>query len=482
MIRMDVRTVAEITGGHLMQNGASVEFQGFSTDSRTLQPGDLFIPLRGDNFDGHDHMAQAIQRGAVACLSEEMISGLLVPVIKVTDTLKALGDLAAAVRQKFAGPVIGITGTSGKTTCKEMLAAILDAIGPGLKSAGNFNNLIGVPLTLFGLQPEHRWAVVEMGMSARGEIARLSEIATPKIGLITNVGAGHLENFDGISGVARAKGELFIHLPTDGVALINADDPEVCMLPVANGVRRVLFGTSSDAAIRADRITAHNGSVSFDLVIDDAVQQVVLPLPGRHNVANALGAAAAATVLGVGLPEIAAGLESFKPCPGRMELLELPGDIVVLEDSYNANPLSVHAALDALHDLGSPGRRIAVLADMLELGPSASELHHQIGTVAAERADWLFTFGPLAEEIAHGAVDAGLSDDRVFVAQSRDGLVARLLEILQAGDRVLIKGSRGMRMEKVTEALRTSQQLNESKQERGSKQKIAAPTSAASSD
>ncbi len=210
MIRMDVRTIAEITGGHLMQNGASVELQGFSTDSRKLQPGELFIPLRGDNFDGHDYMNQAIQNGAAACLSEEMIGGLLVPVIKVNNTLKALGDLAAAMRRQFAGPVVGITGTSGKTTCKEMLAAILESVGPGLKSAGNFNNLIGVPLTLFGLQPEHCWAVVEMGMSERGEIARLTEIAKPNIGMITNVGAGHLENFDGISGVARAKGELFI--------------------------------------------------------------------------------------------------------------------------------------------------------------------------------------------------------------------------------------------------------------------------------
>jgi len=458
MIRMDMRAVADITGGHLMQNGASVEFYGISTDSRTVQPGDLFIPLRGDNFDGHDYLTQAIQRGAAACLSEEMIGGLLVPVVKVNDTLKALGDLAAAMRRQFASPVIGITGTSGKTTCKEMLAAILDHLGPGLKSAGNFNNLIGVPLTLFGLQPEHRWAVVEMGMSARGEIARLAEIAAPNIGLITNIGAGHLENFEGISGVARAKGELFISLPADGVALINADDPEVYRLPVANGVRKVLFGLNADAAIRADRITAQNGSVSFDLAIDGAVQRVMLPLPGRHNVANALGAAAVATVLGVGLKEITAGLEAFKPCPGRMELLELPGDIVVLEDSYNANPLSMHAALDALRDLGSPGRRLAVLGDMLELGTSAPELHYQIGTIAAQRADWLFTYGTLAREIARGARDAGLPDDKVFVANSHDELAARLLQVLQAGDRVLIKGSRGMCMEKVTAALRVSRQ------------------------
>ncbi len=458
MIRLDVRTVAEITGGHLMQNGASVELQGISTDSRTLQPGDLFVPLRGDNFDGHDYLTQAIQNGAAACVSEEMLGGLFVPVIKVSDTLKALGDLAAAMRRKFAGPVIGITGTSGKTTCKEMLATILENLGPGLKSAGNFNNLIGVPLTLFGLQPEHRWAVVEMGMSERGEIARLAEIAAPKIGVITNIGAGHLENFEGLSGVARAKGELFISLPTDGIALVNADDPEVCMLPVANGVRKVLFGTSSEAAIRAERIEGHNGSVSFDLVIDGVVQRVVLPLPGRHNVGNALAAAAAAWVLGVGRKDIVAGLEAFQPCPGRMELLELPGDIVVLEDSYNANPLSVHAALEALHDLGSPGRRIAVLADMLELGETAPELHYQIGHIAAERADWLFVYGSLAEDIGRGAIFAGLPEERVFTAKSHDELAERLLELLQPGDRVLIKGSRGMRMEKVTAALRIAKQ------------------------
>ena len=458
MIRMDMRAVAEITGGHLMQNGASVEFQGISTDSRTLQPGDLFVPLRGENYDGHDYLTQAIQNGAAACLSEEMIGGLLVPVVKVVDTLKALGDLAAALRRQFAGPVVGITGTSGKTTCKEMLAAILEHSGPGLKSAGNFNNLIGVPLTLFELKPEHRWAVVEMGMSARGEIARLAEIAAPNIGLITNVGAGHLENFDEISGVARAKGELFISLPAAGVALINADDPEVCQLPVANGVRRILFGTRADADVRADKVVAQNGSVGFDLTIESVTQRVVLPLPGRHNVSNALAAAAAAWVLGVRFHEIRAGLEAFKPCPGRMQLLELPGDIVVLEDSYNANPLSVHAALDALYDLGSPGRRVAVLSDMLELGPTAPELHQQIGVVAAERADRLFTYGTLAEEIAKGARNAGLPAEMIFVTQSHDELTARLIEALQAGDRVLIKGSRGMRMEKVTDALRRSLQ------------------------
>ena len=458
MMRMDARKVAEFTHGQLLQNGASVEIHGFSTDSRSIQPGELFIPLRGEKFDGHDYLTQAVQRGAAACLSEEVIGGLRVPVIKVADTLVALGDLAAAVRRQFAGPVVGITGTSGKTTCKEMLASILASLGPGLKSAGNYNNLVGVPLTLFGLQPQHRWAVIEMGMSARGEIARMAEIAAPKLGVITNIGAAHLETLGGISGVARAKGELFIGLPPDGIALINADDLQVSRLPVANGVRRVLFGMRRDADVRGDRITVQNGSVSFSLIIDELSVRVRLPLPGRHNVSNALAAAAAASALGVEPAAIAAGLEAFQPCPGRMELIELPGDIVILEDSYNANPLSVRAALDALYDLGAPGRRIAVLGDMLELGTSAEELHHQIGRVAAERVDRLFTCGPLAREIARGAVEAGLPEDQVFAAATHEELTGRLLAVLQPGSRVLVKGSRGMRMEKVTGALRNARQ------------------------
>lgn len=456
MMRLDVRTVAEITGGHLMQNGASVELQGISTDSRTIQPGDLFVPLRGKNFDGHDYLTQAVQQGAAACLSEEMVSGLLVPVIKVNDTLKALGDLAAAIRRQFSGPVVGITGTSGKTTCKEMLASILASMGPGLKSSGNFNNLIGVPLTLFNLQPEHEWAVIEMGMSARGEIERLSEIAAPDVGLITNVGAGHLENFDSLSGVARAKGELFISLPKDGIALINIDDAEVRILPVANGAKKVTFGTAAAAEIKADNIESQNGAVRFVLTYKGISKKVLLPLPGRHNVINALAAAAAAKVLGVGLQEIVDGLQSFKPCPGRMELIELPGDIVLLEDSYNANPLSVHAALDALRDLGVQGKRTAVLADMLELGQSAPELHRQIGKIAAKHTDWLFTLGSLAAEIAHGAKEEGMPADRVFEASSHEELAEMLIAKLKAGDRILIKGSRGMRMEKVTAALRAA--------------------------
>ena len=450
MISFDVRTVAAVTGGQILHNGADVVIQGVSTDSRTLQAGELFIPLRGERFDGHDYLAQAVRHGAAASLSEEVVVGLNIPVIQVRDTLRALGDLAHAVRQRFQGPVVGITGTSGKTTTKEMLAAILARTGPGLKSAGNFNNLIGVPLTLFNILPEHRWAVIEMGMSARGEIARLAQIAAPQIGIITNVGAGHLQQLGGISGVARAKGELFIHLPAGGTAIVNADDPQIGRLPLANGVRRVLFGHAAEAQVRAEKVIASEGTVGFVLHLPEAAVPVRLPVPGRHNVQNALAAAAAAWVLNVPPDDIAAGLAEFKPCPGRMELMELPGDLLLLEDSYNANPLSMRAALDALHDLGRPGRRIAVLGDMLELGPTAADLHREVGMLVAERADWLFTLGELAREIAAGAAEHGLPAGHIVTAGEVEELVARLRPLLQPGDRILIKGSRGMRMERIS--------------------------------
>ena len=454
MISFDVRTVAAVTGGQIIHNGADVPIQGISTDSRTLQAGDLFIPLRGEHFDGHDYLAQAVRHGAAACLSEEVVVGLNIPVVQVRDTLQALGDLAAAVRSRFTAPVIGITGTSGKTTTKEMLAAILSRTGPGLKSAGNFNNLIGVPLTLFGLNRDQQWAVIEMGMSARGEIARLAQIAAPQIGIITNVGAAHLEQLGGISGVARAKGELFIQLPSGGTAIVNADDPQICQLPLANGVRRLLFGNAAEAQVRASEVRAADGLVTFTLHLPETDVPVCLPLPGRHNVQNALAAAAAAWSLGVAATDIAAGLAEFKACPGRMELMELPGDLVLLEDSYNANPLSMRAALDALYDLGRPGRRIAVLGDMLELGQAARDLHHEVGALVASRADWLFTLGDLAGEIAVGAAAHGLPAERIIAARTVDELLDQLQPLLQSGDRLLIKGSRGMRMERVSARLR----------------------------
>lgn len=456
MIEMTLRTVAEVTGGRLVQNGSNTKVSGFSTDSRSLQPGELFIPLRGEHYDGHDFLAQAARHGAAACLSEEMVGGLTIPVVQVDDSLKALGDLAAAVRNQFRGPVVSITGTTGKTTTKEMLASILMRTGDGLKSAGNYNNLIGVPLTLFGLQESHQWAVVEMGMSERGEIARLTEITAPQIGVITNVGRAHLASMENIDAIARAKGELFANLSSGGTAVANADDPYVVQLPVANGVRRVLYGLSRQAHVRAEQVIASNGAVKFVLLVAGEPRAVRLSLPGRHNVMNALAAAAAAQVLEVSLDDIVAGLENFKPVPGRMELIGLAGDVLLLEDSYNANPLSMRAALDALHDLGGQGRRIALLGDMLELGLAAKELHREIGVIAAGCVDWLFVFGDLAAEIGQGAIEAGFNPQHIVAGESHAAIAARLASMLQPGDRVLLKGSRGMHLEKIVALLRAA--------------------------
>lgn len=451
---LDVQKIAQITGGKISPENARGGVTGVSTDSRTLKNGELFVPLRGENFDGHDYLVQAVRRGAAACLSEEVVAGLPVPVIRIGDSLRALGDLAAAVRLGFDGPVMAITGSSGKTTTKEMLAGILARTAPGLKTEGNFNNLIGLPHTMFRLTSQHRWAVLEMGMSARGEIARLAQIAAPTVGVITNVGPAHLETLHGLDGVARAKGELFAALAAGATAVINADDERVAMIPVANGVRRLLFGFGPEAEIRAEQVTVGGDSVSFRLLLAGASRPVRLAVAGRHNVLNALAAAAIAHVVGTDLQEIVAGLESFRPSRGRMEIVHLPDGTTVLEDTYNANPLSVGAALLALDEMGGKGRRLAVLGDMLELGAEAGRLHREIGAAAARRVDFLVLLGGMAAETAAGAREAGLPAGQVRVVASHEAAAAAVRQWLRAGDRVLIKGSRGMRMEKVSAALR----------------------------
>ena len=291
------------------------------------------------------------------------------------------------------------------------------------------------------------------GREIEESIARLAQIAKPQVGIITNVGAAHLEKLGGISAVAMAKGELYIHLPAGGTAVINADDPMVRQLPVANGVRKISFGTGADAEVRATDIEAENGSVRFVLCLEQQKIAVRLPIPGRHNVSNDLAAAAVANVIGIPSGEIVAGLEEFRPCPGRMELIELPGDIVLLDDTYNANPLSVRAALGALHDLGRPGQRIAVLGDMLELGALAHELHEEIGQVAAGLVDRLLVYGTHARSIADGAIAVGLDPQRVARFTTHTELVRQLAAIIRPGDRILVKGSRGMQMEQVVNLL-----------------------------
>lgn len=451
----DLEHIARITDGDFSGRKFNCQLSGISTDSRNLIPGSLFVPLRGERFDGHDYISQAVKNGASACLSEEVIVGLSVPVVRVADTLRALGDIAAAYRLQLNGPLVAITGSVGKTTTKEMLAAILSQVAPGLKTAGNFNNLIGLPLTLFRLEPEHQWAVLEMGTSALGEIERLTDIAQPTVGIITNIGAAHLETLQGLDGVSRAKGELFAGLQ-GGTAILNLDDSRVARLPVANGVKKFTYGVSGDAQVRAENIQENKAGIRFDLVIAEKKQRVQLAIPGKHNVSNALAAAAAATELSVPVETIVAGLEHFIAIPGRMNLSPLPCGGLLLDDSYNSNPLSASAALDVLATLPGQGRRVAVLGDMLELGEKSAKMHMELGAKASGMSELLIAVGTFSEDVCRGAEAAGMKPEQTVALVDTAAAIDYLHKQQRSGDKVLVKGSRGVRLEQLADALKAT--------------------------
>jgi len=456
-MKFDLEMLARIIDATLPESGKGVHVSGISTDSRNINPGELFVPLRGERFDGHDYMIQAVRNGAAACLSEEVIAGLSVPVLLVKDSLHALGDIAGAARFRLKGPLIAVTGSAGKTTTKEMLATVLSRSGAGLKTSGNFNNLIGLPLTLLGLQEDHSWAVLEMGTSALGEIERLTEIAAPDMGIITNIGAAHLETLHGLDGVSRAKGELFAGMK-GGTAIINLDDERVARLPVANGVRRVTFGLDAKADVRAEEVRNGSSTLSFRLRLPDGTHQVKLQAPGRHNVHNALAVAAACWALGIAGGEITRGLAEFVPVPGRMNIFPLPCGGELLDDSYNANPLSVSAALETLDGKNGKGRRIAVLGDMLELGSEEGSFHSEIGRKAAKVVDLLVTVGRLSHETANGARAAGLESSSIIELEDCEAAIAAVSGLQRPGDRILVKGSRGMRLDRLASALRRAEE------------------------
>jgi UDP-N-acetylmuramoyl-tripeptide--D-alanyl-D-alanine ligase len=385
-------------------------------------------------------------KGVAAVLADLSFDGEIPPglaVVRVVDTLVALGDLAAAYRGRFDLPLVGITGSNGKTTTKEMLATILEQTGPGLKTAGNLNNLIGLPQMLFRLDACHGWAVLEMGMSEPGEIDRLAEIAAPQTGIVLNACPAHLESMGSVEGVARAKGELLLRLPAGGCAIINADDPRIAGQPSPPGVRRLSFGLG-DADVRATEITSLGiGGQSFLLHLGELVLPVVLWSYGRHAVYNALAAAAAAHGLGISAELIQSGLERFRPYDKRFQLEEL-GGLVLIDDSYNANPASMEGG----------GRAFVALGDMLEMGSNEAELHRALGVRAAAVADRLYLCGPLMAHAAVGALSAGMAEERVMRIPDHDEIAASILRQARPGDFVLVKGSRGMRMEKVAEAIR----------------------------
>jgi len=453
----------EATRGVLVGPRDPRRFSGICTDSRRLRAGELFLALKGDRFDGHDFVTQVIAAGAAGVVAardrwEAMGGGspLPVPVIVVEDTLTALGDLAASWRRLHPVPLVAITGSNGKTTTKEMVAAIMARHCPILKNEGNLNNLVGLPLTLLELTKAHEAAVVEMGMNHPGEIARLTQIAAPDVGLITNIHPAHLEGLGSIEGIQAAKGELFTRLSSRATIVVNQDDPRVVQLATSFPGRRVGFSTMDPAAqvTLARLLGMDHESTRFLLRLGDETREIRIHVAGRHHLANAVAAAAVAWALKIALLDIAEGLASFRPFDKRMEILALAGRVHLINDTYNANPGSMTAALQTLRALKAGGRALAVLGDMLELGERSSELHREVGRVAArEGVDYLLAMGKQAHHILGGAAEGGMPSDRLIQGNDHGELAYKVRALLTPGAWVLVKGSRGMRMEKVVEAL-----------------------------
>lgn len=450
-------TLAKIlaaSGGELMRWGVG-PFSGFSTDSRQVRSGEAFIALRGPRFDGNEFVVAALACGATAAIvsrDRDPAPGQAAW-IGVTDGLRALGDLAAARRRELPLRVVGVTGSNGKTTTKEMIAAVLAASGRKVaRSAGTENNLVGLPQTLLRLEGDEDFAVLEMGMNHPGEIWRLAEIARPDVGVITNVGPAHIEGLGSLANVAAAKEELALALRPGATLVVNGADPRLKDIAERFSGCKIVAGGAG--AIRAVSVEARVDGQRVEMDIEGAHTRVDLHLRGAHNVQNALLAAATGRACGLSIETITAGLAEFRPPPMRLEFVRLPNGARILNDAYNANPASMEAALAAL--AAEPaGRRIAVLGDMWELGADEVRYHREVGAAAARAgAGWLVAVGRNADDVAAGAIGAGLPGDRVDCCASADEAAELLATRLSGDDVVLVKGSRGAKMEAVIERLR----------------------------
>jgi UDP-N-acetylmuramoyl-tripeptide--D-alanyl-D-alanine ligase len=444
VLNLRLKEIAVWTRGVLQ--GADASVCGVSTDSRTIQAGELFVALVGETHDGHDHVADAVARGAAAAVVSRRVDSHI-PQIVVADTLHALGDLASAVRAQRDVTVIGITGSNGKTSVKALTARILACHGKTHSNSGSFNNEIGLPLTLLAMPEDTRYAVLEMGAGKPGDIAYLASIARPRIGLVNNIAPAHLERMHTLEGIAETKGAVYQALPSDGVAVINADDAFAMYFAGLAGSRRKLrFGLDADADVVATDIALDVAGSRFTLKTPSGDVQIHLPLPGRHNVANAAAAAALALAVEVPLDMIVAGLQDAEAVSGRLLRHESPQGWVLIDDSYNANPASALAAVATL--ALQPGERWLVLGNMGELGPDAAVLHAGIGRAAREQGiARVYVVG----ELAANAAEAFGAGAQVFVDQS--ALIASLRHDLHASVSVLVKGSHASHMERVVAAL-----------------------------
>jgi len=443
---MQLKQIATVLGAPGIQTSQTVS--AINTDSRTLQPGELFIALQGPNFDGHDFVAQAIEKGAVAVVASRALE-CDVPVLVVPDTLQALWQLADWHRQQFSLPVFAMTGSCGKTSTKRLLSSILREAGHVLASAASYNNNIGVPLTLLQLSSQHQFAVVEMGANHPGEIAQLTALARPTVAIITNAAAAHLEGFKSIEGVSRAKGEIFQGLPGDGMAVINRDDKYAdYWLGLVASKKSLTFGFSNNADVYAsDIVFNEKAQPKFQLNTPVGHVVVKLQLMGEHNIMNALAAAAACVGAGIELATIQQGLQTADPEAKRLVEHVLASGVTVIDDSYNANPLSVNAAIKTLAQRS--GVSVLVLGDMLELGEDSERFHRELGETAQQMGvNHLYCFGEFSQQ----AADA--FGQNAYHFKERELLIEKLKEDVQQDMTILVKGSNSMRMDLVTKALK----------------------------
>jgi murE/murF fusion protein len=453
--------ILSATGGILIQGDPAGSFHGISTDSRQITQGSLFIPLKGERYDGHDFLDAALRNGATGILIQKesekkrLTWDEHVTIIVVEDTLRALGDIAHYWRKKFTASVVAITGSSGKTTTKEMIAGIAGLMKNVIKAQGNFNNLVGVPVTLLNLRDQHDVMILEMGTNSRGEIERLTRIADPDIGVITNIGPAHLEGLKSIGGVREEKCDLFRNMATSGIAIINLDDESIRASNQIWHGKRITFGLGQEADVSAEDMRKRGGKgISFTLRIAGKRQKIHLSATGEHNIYNALAAAASSWALGIDHAIICQGLMTFKPISGRMEICQLKNGAFIINDTYNANPASVREALKTLKYLRGSHSSTVIHGDMLELGDQAYEMHESIGSLMADtEVDRIFLRGRLSQATAAGALKRNMPKNRIIFFETPEEVIPHLKSTLKEGDWVLIKGSRMMKMEEIVRTI-----------------------------
>lgn len=432
-------------------DAVSREVTAITTDSRKVEEGCLFVPIVGERVDAHRFIPDVMQKGALAVLSEKTLEGADFPYILVESTLQAVKDIAEFYLEQLGIPVVGITGSVGKTSTKEVIASVLKEKYRTLKTQGNFNNELGLPLTVFRLREEDEMAVLEMGISEFGEMSRLAKVAKPETCVITNIGTCHLENLGDRDGVLRAKTEIFQFLKPNGTIILNGDDDKLATVEECRGMKPVFFGIDTKREIYADEIVSHGlKGVSCRIHLGEKSFEVLVPMPGRHMVYNALAAAAVGRTYGLTTEEIKRGIESLEAISGRFKMIETEKFLIV-DDCYNANPMSMKASLDVLQD--GAGRRVAILGDMGELGEHEAALHEEVGEHAGHcRIDVCICVGELCSHMAEKIKETNPSITVIY-EKDREGLLERLSGYVQKGDTVLVKASHFMKFEEVVKAL-----------------------------